>query len=681
MTAVEILFVEDSEMDVELALRALRREGIEPDVRVVASEAALREALAAAPPAIVLSDFSMPGFDGMRALAVVREAAPEVPFIFVSGTIGEERAIEAIRRGATDYVLKNSMRRLATAVRRALDEAADRAMRRAVEEERARLVEILEATSDYVGMSDAQGRALYLNAAGRRLVGSSEDVYPAWARRIIEDEARPAAQRDGTWQGETAMLAADGSEVPMSQVLIAHRHADGSLRALSTVARDISERKAYEARIEYHANFDVLTDLPNRRLLADRTAQAIMHTRRTRRPCALLAVNPDRFKMVNDSYGHAAGDALISAIAGRLLGAVREGDTVARLGADAFCVLAADLSREDDAHQVAAKLREAMRAPFSLEGRDMHLTVSVGASVYPRDGEDFGRLLRNADAAMHRVKAAGGDGVQLYAAAMTQEITERIELGNDLRGALQRRELEMHLQPQVSLEGLRIVGVEALARWRHPVRGPVSPALFIPIAEETDLIIGLGEWMLAEACRVAKGWDAQKFAPLRMAVNVSARQFRSPGFAELVSGTLRRADLAPERLELELTESILVDDESIAILESLKATGVQIAVDDFGTGYSSLRYLSRLPADCLKIDRSFVTDAPAGGRDGSIAQAIISLAHSMGMRVLAEGVETAGQREFLRLHGCNEAQGYLFARPGAPEAVAPLVARGTLPAS
>ena len=688
-SSVSVLFVEDSELDVELELDALRQDGFEVSWERVESEPELARALRAAWPQAVLSDFSMPGFDGLHALRTARDIAPRTPFIFVSGTIGEERAIEAIRLGATDYVLKDNLRRLGTALRRALAEAAEHERARTAEEERARLVEILEATSDYVGMSDPEGRQFYLNAAGRKLTGIAGreipgklifEIYPPRIRELIEREARPVAERDGIWQGETAILGSEGTEIPVSQVIIAHRGPDGAVRFFSSIARDIRDRKAYEARIEYHANYDALTDLPNRRLLGDRVVQAITHARRTGRTCALLAIDCDGLRRFNDIYGHAAGDALLRAIADRLRAAVREGDTVARLGADAYRVLAADLARPEDAADVAEKIRDSLHAPVLAAGREAQVTASIGARVYPRDGEEFDLLLRNADAAAHRVKEAGGNGFQFYAAAMTRDAAERAELETELRAALQRKELEMYMQPQVTLEDGRITGVEALMRWRHGKHGSIPPAKFIPIAEGSELIHPLGEWALAESGRVVKAWERAGHAPLRVAVNVSARQFRRAGFVEAVARALRLAGLESSRLEIELTESVLIErqEEAIVILKELKARGVQIAIDDFGTGYSSLSYLSRLPIDCLKIDRSFVHRATHDRHNAAIAQAVVSLGHALGLRVLAEGVETAEQLEFLRAHGCLEGQGYLFSPPRPAGALTAAIAAGAL---
>src|SRR5216684_3675755 len=365
-----------------------------------------------------------------------------------------------------------------------------------------------------------------------------------------------------------------------------------SMRRLGTAVKralsETEERNAYETRIRYLANYDALSDLPNRSLLADRTAQAIAHARRTGRTCGLIVLNIDRFKLVNEGFGQAAGDALLKLLAERLRTTVGEGDTPARLGADSFAVLAADLIRPDETMILVRKIQEAASLPFALDGRELHVSLSVGASTFPRDGEDLEGLLRNADAAMQRVKSAGGNGFQYYAAAMT-------------RVAAERGELSLHYQPQVEIASGRISGLEALMRWHHPERGSISPAQFIPIAEESDLIQSLGEWALSTACLQLSEWDANGYPAPRVAVNVSARQFRSPGFVDMVARSLRERRINPSRLELELTESVLIDnrEEAVAVLGQLKTLGVQIAVDDFGTGYSSLSYLSGLPVDCL----------------------------------------------------------------------------------
>lgn len=670
---LHVLFIEDSSVDVELTVIELERDDFSVAWRRVDTEQDLRQCLEADFPEIIVSDYTMPRFDGITALRIVREVAPQVPFIFLSGTIGEERAIESIREGATDYVLKSNMRRLPIAVRRALSDAEERARARAAEEARERLAAILEATSDCVAVFEPDGSLIYLNSAGRRLTGLADrdlaginaaSLHPLPSREIVANQGWPEAMKKGLWHGETTLLAADESEIPMSQVVIAHRGEGGETEYLSSISRDIRDRKAYEERIAYLANYDALTGLPNRSLLNDRTVQAVSYARHKARTLALLVIDIDRFKLVNDGYGQSAGDELLRMMGDRLGNTVREGDTVARLGADSFAILAVDLDHPDDTLIIARNVQTMTMKPFALDQRQVRLTVSIGASVFPRDGQDFDTLLRNADAAMHRVKSEGLDGFQFYAANMTSDAVDRVDLESDLRAALDRRELAMHYQPQVSLDSGRLVGVEALMRWDHPGRGWVSPGTFIPIAEHSDLIHPLGDWAFSESCRQLQEWGKQA-AGVRMAVNVSARQFRGPGFTETVAQAIDRSGVDPACLELELTESVLVDNQNMTArtLDNLKSVGVKIAVDDFGTGYSSLSYLSRLPIDCLKIDRAFLRNIPGERHDTAIVQAIISLADSLALDVIAEGIETEEQLVFLRDHGCPEGQGFLFAKP------------------
>ncbi len=681
---IRALFVEDSPDDVELAVLAMERDGFDVRMERVESEEELRSALAERPPHVILSDYSMPNFDGITALGVVRELTPDIPFIFVSGTLGEDRAIYSIQHGATDYVLKGNLRRLGTAVRRALDEAVERRHAKEIEEERRRLVTILESTSDFVGMTDPDGYLIYMNAGGRRLLElegevhgcSIVDFYGEEQRRILEDVARPTAECDAIWHGELEMRTRDGRQIPMSQVLIAHRGPDGQVQYFSTIARDIRERKLYEQRIQYLANYDALTDLPNRDLLADRMGQAINYARRTGHTLAVLILNIDQFKLVLDGYGHDVGDKLLNLIAGRLRDAAQDGDTVARLGADSFAVLAANLGRPGDAEAVVRKFQAAFQAPFTLENRDVHVTVSIGVSIFRRDGEEVQTLLQNANAAMHRAKSEGGGGkFQFYAAEMTEAAAERVELENELRSAVGSSDLLLYYQPQVALESGALVGVEALMRWKHRQRGWISPGAFIPIAEGSELIHVLGGWALESACNELKRWQQAGASNLCVAVNVSAHQFHSKGFIDSVAATISEYDINPEFLELELTESVVVEDQdqAIEILSRLKDLGLKVAVDDFGTGYSSLSYLSSLPIDCLKIDQSFVRRMDSDRHGATIVQAIISLGSALGLRVIAEGIETEAQLEFLRSHGCQDGQGYLWSKPVGVQKIGPML--------
>jgi diguanylate cyclase (GGDEF)-like protein/PAS domain S-box-containing protein len=674
-TPIRLLFVEDSQSDVELELRELTREGFEVIWDRVESEVALREALSSSlAPHAVLSDFAMPLFDGMQALEIARELAPQIPFIFVSGAIGEDRAIEAMYRGATDYVLKGNLQRLPSCVRRAVEHASERERIRAIEVERARLVEILEATSDLVGMADPSGKLIYLNAAGRSLLGLSKDnfagssigqFHPPLARDLVLGVGLATAAQTGLWHGEVTMLGAGGTEIPVSQLIIAHRKPGGEVRFYSTIARDIRDRKAYEASIEQFANYDALTGLPNRRLLADRAAQAITRARRANQPCALLVVDIDRFGSINEGYGHKTGDALLRIVADRMRYTLSEGDTLARLGDDAFAVVSSDLAREDDAVVLVQRVRESLRATLRVAGHDLHITVTIGASTYPRDGESFDLLLRNAVAAKYRAKDQGPDSYQFYLPEMNERAVRRLELEASLRGALERNEFVLLYQPKVDLSSGAISGFEALLRWRDREHGLIQPSEFIPVLEDTGLIVPVGEWIVRTVCEQIKSWTSQGIAPRPIAINLSARQFQQKDLDAFVKSIISETGVDPDFLEFELTESLVMTDAEGATrtLQRLKSCGVRLAIDDFGTGYSSLAYLRRFPVDALKIDRAFIRDVPGRAEDVAITLAIINLAHTLKFKVVAEGVETEEQLRFLRSHGCDEMQGYYFARP------------------
>jgi len=668
---VRVLFVEDQPDDVELIRRRLQRDLLAVEGRTVTTESGLREALAECLPDVVLCDYTIPGFSGRQALNIVRAQAPFVPFIFVSGTIGEETAVECLREGATDYLLKGNLSRLAAAVRRAIAEAAERAHVREVEQARAHLAEILEATSDLVTMADLERKVTFINEAGCRLLGVTreqalhrpvDDFYASWARELVRHEAIPSALRHGTWQGETAVMARTGEEIPLSQVLVAHTGPDGKARFFSTIARDIRERKAYEARLRHLANFDALTGLPNRSLFGDRTAQSLVHARRTRSCLAVVAIGLDGFKRINEAFGHPAGDQVLREAAARLLAGVREGDTAARVGADEFAVLLSDLARPEDVYPVVRTLLDALALPQPAGGEELRVTASAGAAIFPADGEDFETLANNAGAAMRQAKSVERGNFQYYAAAITDGTLARLKIETGLRAALRDGDLVLHYQPQYELQSGRMAGAEALMRWLGADGKPIGPAQFIPVAEETGLIRSLGEWALAEACHTALEWTRAPGPPLTLAVNVSPLQLHGEGIAAVVERVLRTSGFPAGQLELEITESALMSDQAGALeaLARLKALGVKIAIDDFGTGYSSLSYLSRLPIDRLKVDQSFVRRMIIDPRDAAIVRAVILLGHGLGLTVLAEGVETAEQLRILQEMGCDQAQGFFL---------------------
>ncbi len=436
------------------------------------------------------------------------------------------------------------------------------------------------------------------------------------------------------------------------------------------------ERKRYQVQLEHQANYDALTGLPNRNLLHDRLRQAV-YAQRKPRAMAIVFIDLDHFKFVNDSLGHGVGDKLLRGMADRLRDVLREGDTVARLGGDEFVVILDDQGGEEVIFRAMQRIVAKIGQPMMIDGKELYVTCSAGISLYPQDGADVDTLLKNADAAMYRAKDGGRNNFQFFTSEMNERINERLSLENALRRALERKEFLLHFQRKVDLGSGAIVGAEALLRWNHPELGLLRPERFIPLAEETGLIVQIGEWAMHATCRQTRAWLDQGLKPGLVSVNLSARQFRQEGLVRAVSRILEDTGVDSRHLEIELTESMVMHNvnTAIAALHGLKSLGVALSVDDFGTGYSSLAYLKDLPIDALKIDRSFVRDIGCGeGPDeGVIAQAIISLGHALHLKVIAEGVETERQMSFLRRHSCDEAQGFFYGEPLPPDSFAKLL--------
>ncbi len=500
--------------------------------------------------------------------------------------------------------------------------------------------------------------------------GAAPDLETALARAHPDDRSMVRGRLEGVAAGQALSTEMDFRILHGEQVRWVHAKAEmeyhdtGPLR-MTGIIQDISERRAYEARLAEIASHDNLTGLPNRNLLNDRLGQALAHARRSGNLVAVGFVDLDRFKIINDTLGHDAGDELLKEIAQRLSGCLRSSDTVARQGGDEFVVVITDMQRPEDAAPVAQKLLDALAPPMTLNGREIVPGASIGFALYPQDGDTLQALLMSADKAMYAAKQAGRGQYRFFDPEMNRAAADWLEVGAELHHALERDEFELHYQPKVDLQSGAITGVEALLRWHSPDMGLVSPAKFIPILEETGLILEVGEWVIARACRQARLWQEQGLPPLRIAVNLSPRQFQSRNLAERIRTLIDQPDFLPEFLELEITESMVMQnvERAIATLEQLRALGVRIAIDDFGTGYSSLAVLKRFPVDCLKVDRSFVRDVPNDPDDVAITRSVIALAHSMGLSVVAEGVETEAQRAFLVDSQCDEMQGFLFSKP------------------
>jgi diguanylate cyclase (GGDEF)-like protein/PAS domain S-box-containing protein len=518
--------------------------------------------------------------------------------------------------------------------------------------------------------------ARLLQVSQKQVVGSAVADWLAPLQQAVGDPAQ--AFSPGQWETLARRGGAGGGdetrfpvELTVSQTVL-----DGRPR-LILIVRDISDRQLTQQRLSWLANYDSLTGLPNRALFRDRLAGAMARARRSGRAMALMFLDLDRFKLVNDSLGHAVGDQLLRHVADTLGSCLRGADsvlqgsggpdafTVSRLGGDEFTVIAENLGSAEEAALIARRILDALEVPFELQDTELHVSASIGISLFPDDETDLDGLIRHTDMAMYRSKGMGRGTYSFYSAELSAELASRLALENALRRALEQREFTLFYQPKASLATGQITGVEALLRWHCPGRGMVSPDRFIGVLEDSSLILPVGAWTLRSACAQLAAWDQAGLPPLTLAVNLSARQFRQPFLARFVAEILAEAGIAPQRLELELTESLLLEDTEATrnVLAALAELGVRVAMDDFGTGHSSLSYLKRFSIDTLKIDRSFVSELPDDAEDAAIATAIIAMGHSLNMKVVAEGVETAAQAEFLQARGCDEVQGYLVSRP------------------
>jgi len=557
--------------------------------------------------------------------------------------------------------------------------------RRRAERDKERLVSILENTSDYVSTADMDGNIHYINRGGRKFIGFGPDQdisgfridqsHPPSSTRLVLEQAFPIALREGVWQGETVFKCLDGREVPVSQVIIAHRDEEGEVEFMSTIVRDISEKKRAEERLTWLAYHDPLTLLPNRFLLSERIGHALAKASRRDRMGALLFIDLDRFKTINDTLGHAFGDELLKHVAGRLTHTVRKEDTVARLGGDEFVVLVEDVENSDDVSIVAENILNAFLPAFTIKGQEFFVSPSIGIAVYPHDGEDIDSLLRNADVAMYRAKERGRKGYQFYTADMNSRLLERLRLETDLHHALERNQFVLYYQPIVSLATDRTCGVEALLRWRHPSRGLITPNEFIPLLEETGFIIPVSEWVIRTASGQMRNWRKAGLPSVRVSVNISAFQFQQqPDLIRLLTDCIAEIGADNEKsfeLEIELKESTLMSDPERAhrTMQAIRALGVSIAIDDFGTGYSSMAYLKQFPIDALKLAPDFVDGLPDDTDAAAISRAILAMAQQLNLRVVAEGVESEAQLDFLRTQGCDEIQGYWLTPPLSVEEI------------
>jgi diguanylate cyclase (GGDEF)-like protein/PAS domain S-box-containing protein len=687
-----VLLVEDNSGDARLLREILNEHGSLHSIELTHVEC-MRDAevhLAKRTTDVILLDLGLPDAQGLGAVRRAHASAPRVPLVVLTGLEDDSLALQALQQGAQDYLVKGQIegRGLLRALRHAFER---KVLEEALFAEKERAQVTLNCIGDAVICTDVSGRVTFLTVVAERMIGCSceeaEGRPMAEVCRILETASRgPTLIPTGTLPGpdevrpasSCCLIRRDGSNLPVEDSIASIRNREGQSVGTVVVLRDVSAARAMSLQMTHSAEHDFLTGLPNRTLLNDRIGQAIAVADRSGDKLAVLFLDLDGFKHINDSLGHLVGDKVIQSVAKRLVDCGRGSDTVSRQGGDEFVVLLSELQHSEDAGIAARRMLGTVAEPHSIDQHDLHVTTSIGIGIYPDDGCDAETLIKSADTAMYQAKESGRHGYQFFESAMNDRAVERHSIEEGLRRALERNEFALHYQPKIHFGTGAIIGAEALLRWMHPTRGWVSPAHFIPIAEDCGVILAIGSWVLRQACTQAQAWVDAGLPAATMAVNISAKEFRQKNFLSGLVAILHETRLDPSALELELTESVLMKhaESAATILQSVRERGVQVAVDDFGTGYSSLSYLQKFPVDALKIDQSFVGRIATAGDEASIVRAVISMAHSLRLRVIAEGVETVEQLEFLKARECDEAQGYYFSRPVPPEQFARLLRTG-----
>jgi diguanylate cyclase (GGDEF)-like protein/PAS domain S-box-containing protein len=687
-----LLLVEDNAGDARLFREMLSEYGGHAaELTIVESMCDAETHLAGNSSDMILLDLGLPDAQGLDAVRRARLAAPRVPLVVLTGMDDESLATKALQEGAQDYLIKGQID--PRGLLRALRYAVERKMMEDalfVEKERAEVT--LNCIGDAVVCTDTTGNITFLNLVAEKMTGWARheatgrtmadvcQILDVTSRETIPNPMEMAVGENRTIHlpPNCILVRRDGFETPIEDCASPIHDREGQATGAVVVFRDVSEARAMALEMIHSAHHDFLTGLPNRMLLSDRVNQVIALAQRHGKKVAVLFLDLDGFKHINDSLGHAVGDKLLQSIAKCLVDCVRGSDTVSRQGGDEFVVLLSEVEHSEDAAITARRMLHAVAEVHPVGQHDLHITTSIGLSVFPDDGLDAETLIKNADTAMYQAKENGRQSFQFFKPAMNVRAVERQSIEEALRTALERKELALHYQPKINLRTGAITGAEALIRWTHPTRGPVSPGRFIPVAEDCGLILPIGNWVLREACRQATAWLEAGLPLASIAVNISAMEFRHETFLEGIFAALEDTRLNPKFLELELTESVLMKraESAASVLQTLRASGVQLAIDDFGTGFSSLSYLRKFPIDALKIDQSFVRQISTAPDETTIVTAIISMGRSLNLRVIAEGVETQEELSFLQAHQCDEAQGYYFGRPVHPEQFAKLLETG-----
>jgi diguanylate cyclase (GGDEF)-like protein/PAS domain S-box-containing protein len=680
MTSLKsLLLVEDNAGDARLFREMFNeQEQYQAELTHVESLTAAELHLSKGPVDIILLDLGLPDAQGLAALRRAQAAAPRIPLVVLTGFDDEMLAAQALQEGAQDYLIKGQIetRSLLRALRYAIER---KLLEEAVFVEKERAQVTLSCIGDAVACTDALGQITFLNLVAERMTGWSRTeaaghsmsevfhILDATSRETIPREADTDIGKNRTVRlpSNCLLIRRDGLEIPIEDSVATIHDRDGQASGAVIIFRDVSAAREMALKTTHTAQHDFLTGLPNRTLLHDRISHAISLSVRHMKKVAVLFLDLDGFKHINDSLGHPIGDKLLQSIARRLVECLRGSDTVSRQGGDEFVVLLSEMEHAEDAAITARRMLNSVSEPHSIDQHELRITTSIGVSVYPDDGLDAETLIKSADTAMYQAKESGRQNYQFFKPAMNVRAVERQSIEESLKRALERREFALLYQPKVDLKTGRITGAEALIRWVHPIRGVVVPAHFLSIAEDCGLIQAIGNWVLRAACRQARLWLDAGLPMATVSVNISAVELRNDTFVEGVLAALDDHGLPPEVLELELTENVLMKyaDSTPSILKALGAKGVRLAVDDFGMGYSSLSYLRKFSIDALKIDRSFVRQIGSPPVDATIATAVIGLGRNLKLRVVAKGVETEQELAFLREHDCDEAQGYLFSPP------------------
>ena len=687
-----LLLVEDNPGDARLLREMLNEAGAhKTEMTQAESMSEAEKHLAQGSFDIVLLDLGLPDAQGLEAVRRARAVAPRVPLVVLTGLDDETLATRALQEGAQDYLIKGQIetRGLLRALRYAVER---KTMEEAlfVVKERAQVT--LNCIGDAVVCTDIRGNITFLNLVAEKMtgwqwaeavgrpMGEVFRILDAVTRETTPNPMDMAVVLDRTAHlpSNCILVRRDGIETPIEDSVAPIHDREGKATGAVIVFHDVSTARAMAAEMTHSAQHDFLTGLPNRMLLNDRVNQANILAPRHSKKVAVLFLDLDGFKHINDSLGHPIGDKLLQSIAKRLVGCVRGSDTVSRQGGDEFVVLLSEMEQPEDAAISALRILQAVAEAHSIDQHDLHVTTSIGVSVFPDDGLDAETLVKNADTAMYQAKENGRQSYQFFKPVMNVRAVERQSIEENLRRALERQEFTLQYQPKINVRTGEITGAEALIRWTHPTRGPIAPVDFIPVAEDCGLILPIGQWVLREACRQARVWLDAGLPLGTMAVNISSMEFRDDNFLEHVFAALKDTGLDPRVLELELTESVLMKraESAASVLKTLRARGVQIAVDDFGTGYSSLSYLRKFPIDALKIDQSFVRQITTASDETTIVTAVISMGRSLKLRVVAEGVETREELAFLKAQLCDEAQGYYFSRPVFAQQFAELLKTG-----